>query len=60
MIAAGYCVFIVRPVEVYAVNGDPLITHTFTHDFTHASRRVSSFWKYFDRLSIETPEGIQY
>lgn len=40
MIAAGYCVFIVRPTRgstVYAVNGDPLITHTFTH----ASRRVS-------------------
>jgi len=40
MIAAGYCVFIVRPTcgsTVYAVNSDPLITHTFTH----ASKRVS-------------------
>lgn len=66
MIAAGYCVFIVRPARgrtVYAVNGD-LIPRTFTYDFAHASRGVFPFflsWKYSDRLSVEneTPEGIK-
>lgn len=46
MIAAGYCVFIVRPARrrtIYAVNGDPLIPHTFTYDFAYASRRVFPF-----------------
>lgn len=64
MIAAGYCVFIVRPTRgrtVYAVNGDPLIPHTFTHDFAHASRRVSFFFilKIFRSVENETAEGIK-
>lgn len=65
MIAAGYCVFIVRPARgrtVYAVN-DALIPHTFTYDFARASRGVFSFflsWKYSDCQSkTKHPEEIK-